>query len=156
MLLVLTTFLENTGLFPAVVLVLILCLDGLDGYLARKFNTDSEIGGHFDMEVDAFFVLILGIFLLEVSRDLWWVLSIGLWRYIYVLALSLLKVQTGQEPVSYAKKAATVLALGSMIWAMFFLNYWSWLALLISALVISLSFIHSLYFQFSKKWVPIP
>ena len=156
LLIVLSIFLEVNDLFFAFALVFVLCLDGLDGYLARKFNTKSEVGGHFDMEVDAFFVLVLGIFISEMRVDLWWVLSIGLWRYIYVLALSFLKVKVDQEPVSYAKKTATVLALGSMIWAMFFLNYWSWLALMISALAISFSFLHSLYFQFSKKWIPIP
>lgn len=157
LLLTLVFLLLDSGHFLfAVFFVLILCLDGLDGYLARRFNTASSVGGHFDMEVDAFFVLAMGISLFEKDQALWWVLLIGLWRYLYVLCLFFSKLERAQEPVSYAKKTVTVVAIGSLIWALFFFNEWSRAALLLSAIVISLSFLHSLYFHFSRKWIAIP
>lgn len=61
-----------------------LLLDGLDGQVARRTGTASEFGARFDMEVDAFLILLLSI---PVSRALGpWVLAIGLMRYAFVAA----------------------------------------------------------------------
>ncbi|WP_410641158.1 CDP-alcohol phosphatidyltransferase family protein [Amycolatopsis sp. lyj-346] len=61
-----------------------LLLDGLDGQVARRTGTASEFGARFDMEVDAFLILLLCI---QVSRTLGlWVLAIGLMRYAFVAA----------------------------------------------------------------------
>ncbi|MGV9360475.1 CDP-alcohol phosphatidyltransferase family protein [Amycolatopsis sp. NPDC003731] len=61
-----------------------LLLDGLDGQVARRTGTASEFGARFDMEVDAFLILLLCI---QVSRTLGlWVLAIGLMRYVFVAA----------------------------------------------------------------------
>lgn len=63
-----------------------LALDGVDGYLARKFRQQSELGARFDMEVDALLILILSLaaFLLEKAGP--WVLAIGSMRYGFVAA----------------------------------------------------------------------
>ncbi|MEV7095953.1 CDP-alcohol phosphatidyltransferase family protein [Amycolatopsis sp. NPDC051045] len=76
------------GGFPIAWLVglvgLALLLDGLDGQVARRTGTASEFGARFDMEVDAFLILLLCI---QVSRALGlWVLAIGLMRYVFVAA----------------------------------------------------------------------
>ncbi len=61
-----------------------LALDAVDGYVARRTHTISELGARFDMEVDAFLILVLGAY---VAQDLgWWVLTLGLLRYAYVVA----------------------------------------------------------------------
>lgn len=58
-----------------------LVLDLVDGKVARRTGTASEFGARFDMEVDAFLILVLSIY---VSRSLgWWVLAIGAMRYAY-------------------------------------------------------------------------
>src|SRR4051794_27037258 len=38
-----------------------LVLDGVDGWVARRTGTVSELGWRFDMEVDAFLILVLSI-----------------------------------------------------------------------------------------------
>src|SRR5690606_30208717 len=43
------------------VVVFALALDGIDGYLARKYRQESELGARFDMEVDALLILILSV-----------------------------------------------------------------------------------------------
>lgn len=73
---------------PVAVIVAIasvaLVLDAVDGKVARRTGTASDFGGRFDMEVDAFLILILSAY---VSRELgWWVLAIGAMRYAYVAA----------------------------------------------------------------------
>jgi len=61
-----------------------LALDGIDGLVARHTGTVSELGARFDMEVDAFLILLLSAY---ASLDLGaWVLAIGLMRYGYVVA----------------------------------------------------------------------
>ena len=55
-------------------------LDAVDGRVARRTGTVSALGARFDMETDAFLILVLSV---HVSRDLgWWVLGIGLARYV--------------------------------------------------------------------------
>ena len=38
-----------------------LALDGVDGQVARRTGTASELGARFDMEVDAFLILVLSV-----------------------------------------------------------------------------------------------
>jgi phosphatidylglycerophosphate synthase len=59
-------------------------LDACDGWVARRTRSASEFGARFDGEVDAFLILVLSV---QVSRTLvWWVVAIGLMRYVFGLA----------------------------------------------------------------------
>jgi phosphatidylglycerophosphate synthase len=61
-----------------------LVLDAVDGRVARRTGTASPLGARFDMEVDAFLILVLSA---AVARPLGlWVLVIGLARYAFVAA----------------------------------------------------------------------
>jgi phosphatidylglycerophosphate synthase len=61
-----------------------LVLDGVDGQVARRTGTCTRFGARYDMEVDALLVLVLSV---HVARTLaWWVLLIGLARYLLLLA----------------------------------------------------------------------
>lgn len=61
-----------------------LLLDWLDGRVARITGTVSELGGRFDMETDAFLILVLSGYVAATTG--WWVLAIGLARYAFVAA----------------------------------------------------------------------
>lgn len=59
-------------------------LDAVDGQLARRTHTVSALGARFDMEVDAFLILVLSVY---VARSLGaWVLLIGAARYLLLAA----------------------------------------------------------------------
>lgn len=59
-----------------------LILDAVDGQVARRTGTSSALGARFDMEVDAFLILVLSVF---VATSLGaWVLLIGSMRYGFV------------------------------------------------------------------------
>jgi phosphatidylglycerophosphate synthase len=61
-----------------------LALDAVDGWTARRTRTASPLGARFDMEVDAFLIVVLSMY---VARDLGvWVLAIGAARYAFVAA----------------------------------------------------------------------
>lgn len=96
---------------PVAVLVVLtglaLALDWVDGQVARRTGTSSVLGARFDMEVDAFLLLVLGIYLTPTLGA--WVLAIGLMRYAFVAASWVLPWLRWPLPQRYwAKVAAAV------------------------------------------------
>ncbi len=65
-----------------------LVLDGLDGWIARWTNTASVFGARFDMETDAFLILVLSALVWQMDKTGAWVLAIGVMRYGFVAAAS--------------------------------------------------------------------
>lgn len=91
---------------PVQVLVAIagvaLVLDAIDGRVARRTDTASALGARFDMEVDAFLILVLSVY---VARSMGaWVLAIGAMRYAYVVAGWGLRWLRGPVPPRYWRK----------------------------------------------------
>jgi phosphatidylglycerophosphate synthase len=83
--LVANSFVHSTSTVTlAAVAAIALLLDAVDGQVARRTGTVTAVGARFDMEVDAFLILALSVF---VARDVgWWVLAIGAARYAFVAA----------------------------------------------------------------------
>lgn len=71
---------------PALVVLgaVALALDGVDGAVARRRNVASAFGARFDMELDAFLLLVLSVHVAGLLGS--WVLLIGLARYLFVAA----------------------------------------------------------------------
>ena len=82
--------------------VVALALDGVDGYVARRTGTASALGARFDMEVDAFLLLVLGAHVAPALGA--WVLTIGVMRYAFVLATWILPWMRGSMPPRYWRK----------------------------------------------------
>lgn len=97
------------------VALLILVTDGLDGYLARRFRTQSLFGEYFDKETDAFFVLVMSTQLALMDRIGAWVIGLGLLRYVYVLALIYFKPPMRKEGRSFFGQVVAVLLMLSLI-----------------------------------------
>ncbi|MDX6324239.1 MAG: hypothetical protein QOK15_593 [Nocardioidaceae bacterium] len=57
-----------------------LALDAVDGWVARRTGTASPLGARFDMEVDAFLILVLSVHVAPAAGA--WVLLIGAARYL--------------------------------------------------------------------------
>ncbi|MDG9689516.1 CDP-alcohol phosphatidyltransferase family protein [Streptomyces sp. DH17] len=84
-----------------------LLLDGVDGKVARRTGTCSSLGARFDMEVDAFLILVLSVY---VATDLGpWVLLIGAMRYVFVAAARVWPWLTAPLPPSTARKTVAAL-----------------------------------------------
>ncbi len=84
-----------------------LILDGVDGRVARRTGTSSPLGARFDMEVDAFLILVLSVY---VALDLGpWVLLIGAMRYAFVAAARVYPWLTAPLPPSTARKTVAAL-----------------------------------------------
>jgi phosphatidylglycerophosphate synthase len=63
-----------------------LLLDGADGWAARRQGLASQFGARFDMEVDAFAILVLAIAVVKAAAVPHWVLAIGAMRYLLLAA----------------------------------------------------------------------
>jgi phosphatidylglycerophosphate synthase len=61
-----------------------LALDYVDGEVARRTGTVSDLGARLDGEVDAFLILALSVYVAPIAGA--WVLAIGLARYAFLVA----------------------------------------------------------------------
>ncbi|MTD56257.1 CDP-alcohol phosphatidyltransferase family protein [Amycolatopsis pithecellobii] len=84
-----------------------LVLDGVDGQVARRTGTTSALGARFDMEVDAFLILVLSV-QVALAHGLW-VLAIGAMRYAFVAAAWAMPWLGGALPPSFARKTVAAL-----------------------------------------------
>ncbi|MGW3243460.1 CDP-alcohol phosphatidyltransferase family protein [Streptomyces sp. NPDC001070] len=125
-----------------------LILDAVDGKVARRTGTASALGARFDMEVDAFLILVLSARLAMTLGP--WVLVIGAMRYAFVAAAWVLPWLNSALPPSFARKtvaalqgivlllacsgvvpvvvaaALTVFALASLVWSFGRDVLWLW------------------------------
>jgi phosphatidylglycerophosphate synthase len=85
-----------------------LSLDAVDGWLARRLGLSSNFGARFDLEIDALLILILALLVWRADRVGGWVLAIGLLRYLFVLAGSLLPCLRRPLPPSWRRQAVCV------------------------------------------------
>lgn len=83
-------------------------LDALDGVLARRSGRVSAFGARFDMEVDAFLILVLAVLVWRTGQAGAWVLLIGLMRYLFVTAAWHWRWLDGQLPPSRRRQAICV------------------------------------------------
>jgi phosphatidylglycerophosphate synthase len=68
----------------SVIALVAILLDGIDGRVARRTGTASELGARFDMETDAFLILVLSVGVAPLVGA--WALLVGLARYLFVAA----------------------------------------------------------------------
>jgi phosphatidylglycerophosphate synthase len=91
---------------PVVLLVSLasvaLALDAVDGWVARRTGTASELGGHLDGEVDAFLILVLSVYVARSAGA--WVLAIGAARYAFLAAGFLLPWLRASLPPRHWRK----------------------------------------------------
>lgn len=80
-----------------------LALDAVDGKVARRTGTVSALGARFDMEVDAFLVLVLSVYVAGLVGP--WVLAIGVMRYVFVAASWATPWLRAALPTRYSAKA---------------------------------------------------
>lgn len=96
------------------VVTLALALDGIDGYLARKYRQESELGARFDMEVDALLILILSVAAAVLAKAGAWVLLIGLMRYGFVAAGWFFPALAADLPPSFRRKLVCVVQVSAL------------------------------------------
>ncbi|MFB9646579.1 CDP-alcohol phosphatidyltransferase family protein [Microbacterium terregens] len=82
-----------------------LALDAVDGWVARRTDSVTELGARFDMEVDSFLLLALSAYVAQTLGP--WVLAIGLMRYAFLAAGWMLPWLRAPLPYRYWRKVVT-------------------------------------------------
>jgi len=85
-----------------------LAMDGLDGAVARRSGRVTAFGARFDMELDAFLILVLSVLVWRSGQAGAWVLLIGLMRYAFVAAGWRWRWLDGPLPSSRRRQALCV------------------------------------------------
>jgi phosphatidylglycerophosphate synthase len=88
--------------------------DAIDGWLARRLSAGSDFGARFDMETDAALLLVLCLLLFAQGIAGPWVLALGAARYVFIAGLALAPWLDRQLPPSDRRRnaaAATMVAL---------------------------------------------
>lgn len=83
-----------------------LVLDGVDGWLARKYRCESDFGARFDQEIDALLILILAVLAIQTGKAGSWVLLAGLLRYLFIAAAVVIPALA--EPLPPSKRRQTI------------------------------------------------
>jgi phosphatidylglycerophosphate synthase len=138
---------RGAGPVEAGLVLLVFALDGVDGWVARRTGSASELGARLDMETDALFVLVCALGLYACGRLGAYVLVPGVLRYGYVLALAWLPRLRREAPRSQLGRyafALMVLSFAVSAWPLS--RQHAWLALLAS-LGIAASFARSVYWS---------
>ncbi|WP_279482178.1 CDP-alcohol phosphatidyltransferase family protein [Aureimonas sp. SK2] len=93
----------------AATVLLALSLDGIDGFLARRTGLASRFGERFDMEVDAYLILMLCALAFASGKAGVFVFAIGLMRYAFVAAAAFDPRLARPLPPSLRRKTVCVL-----------------------------------------------
>ncbi len=106
--LVVTSFTRPTNVAVLVSLAAVaLALDGVDGQVARRTGTTSALGARFDLEVDAFLILVLAGYV-GVQFG-WWVVALGAFRYAFVAASWVWPWLNAPLPPKFSRKVVAAL-----------------------------------------------
>ena len=114
---------ETVAWVAAVAAIVALCLDGVDGWLARKTQTESDYGALLDMEVDSIFMMLLCTLVLSWGYAGAWVLFCGLARYLWLLTMALIPWFRRPLEPAFRRKAACVVGIAGLALA---LPPWPW------------------------------
>lgn len=67
--------------------LVLLALDGVDGWIARRQRLASRFGARFDLEIDALLILTLAALIAALGKTGIWILGLGLMRYAFLLTI---------------------------------------------------------------------
>ncbi|MGF1644000.1 MAG: CDP-alcohol phosphatidyltransferase family protein [Thiotrichales bacterium] len=95
--------------------LVVVTLDGVDGWLARRYRTESAFGARFDMETDALLILVLAMLAWQLDKAGPWILLAGVLRYAFVGAGHWWAWIHRPLPCSFRRKTACVLQIATLI-----------------------------------------
>jgi uncharacterized membrane protein YbhN (UPF0104 family)/phosphatidylglycerophosphate synthase len=142
-------FAREPGWVLAVAALIVLLLDVLDGWLARRSGLSGKFGACYDIEADALLVLALGILLYHRGLAGPWVILAGTWRYLFVLAPLVFPTPRAEPQRSRHGRLAYVTMLTCFILTLALPAGQGEPLALLGTLAISASFLHSFWQRYA-------
>lgn len=150
-------FMQRHAEGVAALSLLSLSLDGIDGWVARRTGSASEFGARFDMELDAFFIVVLCAALIALDKVGSWVLLLGGARYLFVVAGIYWPWLNRTLPVSYFRKTVCVWQVATLLVCLlpFIDSAWATAFASVAALLLVLSFGRDVIWLWRHRLRPI-
>ena len=92
---------------------LAILLDGVDGWLARRSGLASAFGARFDMEIDAFSILVMAALVYQSGKVGAWVILSGALRYVFVIFGHVLPYL--RQPLPPRKRRQTICVIQTIV-----------------------------------------
>jgi len=109
---------SQAAFWVAMLAMLTLAFDGVDGFVARRTRSESVYGARFDMELDSLFMLVLSLLVWQWNRAGVWVLFCGCARYVWVFVMLFLPWFSRQLPPSFRRRCACVVGVLGLVGAL--------------------------------------
>jgi phosphatidylglycerophosphate synthase len=126
-------------------------LDGLDGYLARRFNHVTKFGALFDLETDSLYITLAGMILFKRHIVGGWLLPAAYMRYFYVLVVAIMQLNRIQEKRTRFGPFIAFIMFVSLILEFLFQSAFTRVSLFCASCLIVLSFIYSFFGVISQR-----
>jgi phosphatidylglycerophosphate synthase len=98
----------------ALLTLVAVALDGVDGWLARRTGMSSGFGARYDMETDALLILVLAVLAWRQEKAGAWIVLAGALRYLFVAAGFLWAWMTAPLPPSQRRKVVCVVQVAGL------------------------------------------
>jgi len=102
----------------ALVSIVAIVLDGVDGWMARREGLASPFGARFDVETDAALIQVLAVLVWGFGKAGPWIVAAGLLRYAFVAAGWLIPWMRAPLPSSLRGRAICVMQIVALVVAM--------------------------------------
>ena len=144
------TYQQLEGFMLFIGFLIAIVLDGVDGFLARKFDQSSRVGEGIDMESDAFMVLLISWMHFDSGSLPWWILIPGGLRYYYELGFFWLRDQGADVPSKRIRATVAVIFFVALLTPFILSSKLSLIIVCIASTLIVLSFIASITKRLKK------
>jgi phosphatidylglycerophosphate synthase len=142
---------DNTGVVFGSIILAIIIVDGLDGYVARKYGLATRFGADFDMETDALLSCVLSLIAYWHYDVSLLVPAAGVLRYAFVILLRMSGLHKYDPPKMPGVRLIAVIFFISLITPYFIdppLSGWS---MEVAAALIFFSFGREFYLRYRKS-----
>lgn len=125
--------------------LMVIVLDGIDGYLARRYDQSTQVGGLLDVETDALMCVVMAGIHYREGVTGGWILAIAGLRYGYIWVLYLLGWENNSGRKNPFARLFGVLYISSLMSPFIFPDWLAVPLLILGSLLVTFSFGYSLW-----------
>lgn len=128
----------------SLLLFVLVLVDGLDGYLARKKDQRTPFGACFDMETDTLFVCLVSVLLVSKGLSAKWILIPAWIKYYYTVFIDLAGLNTVPEKKTLFGATIAVIMFFALALAFILTEKMRFIVTISATILLMISFAYSL------------